>query len=70
MADPEVFSRGFLSFAAEPADQTEPALEDHGAAAAFAYGIVLSLRLCFTYDLAAVVAAFRTFHIFFISYVF
>jgi hypothetical protein len=64
VADPEVLGRGFLAFAAEPADQTEPALEEHSAAAAFAYGIVFPFGLCFTYDLASVVAAFRTFHIF------
>ena len=54
MADPEVSGRGFLAFSAETADQTEPALEDHGAAAAFAYGIVFPFGLCFTYDLASV----------------
>lgn len=64
MADPEVSGRGFLAFAAEPADQTEPALEDHGTAAAFAYGIVFSLRLCLADDLASVTMTFRTFHIF------
>jgi len=62
MADPEVSGRGFLAFAAEPADQTEPALEEHSTTAAFAYGIVLSLRLCFTNDLASFAMTFRTSH--------
>ena len=64
VADPEVSGRGFLAFATETADQAEPALEDHGAAAAFSYGIVFPFGLCFTYDLTSFTMTFRTFHIF------
>ena len=37
VADPEVLGLGFLAFAAESAEKTEPALKEHCAAAALSY---------------------------------
>ena len=62
VANPEILGLRFLAFTAETAEKTEPALEEHGAAAALSYGIVFSRGLRLRNDLASLAVTFRTFH--------